>query len=253
MAELKILSFNTQGLGGIKKQKDVFQYLNDKKFDIYCLQDTHFTTSDEMHIRNRWDGKCFFGPAPQSNARGVAIFFSKNVDCKIHRQKHDTDGNFLILNITIWDKRLSLVNLYGPNKDEPKFYENVFKCIADMENDSYIICGDFNLTLDQGMDCFNYKHINNPKVRLFMTNSIRENTFRELHPSLKRYTWRRKNPFKQSRLDFFLVTENLINLVKTSKIETGYKSDHSMVTLSLSMNTFEHGKGLWKHNNSLLS
>ena len=61
-----------------------------------------------------------------------------------------------------------------------------------------------------------------------MTNSIKENTlidtFRELHPSLKRYTWRRKNPFKQSRLDFFLVTENLINLVKTSKIETGYKS-----------------------------
>ena len=78
MAELKILSFNTQGLGGIKKQKDVFQYLNDKNFDIYCLQDTHFTNSDEMHIRNRWDGKCFFGPAPQSNARGVAIFFNKN-------------------------------------------------------------------------------------------------------------------------------------------------------------------------------
>ena len=33
MAELKILSFNTQGLGGIKKQKDVFQYLNDKNFE----------------------------------------------------------------------------------------------------------------------------------------------------------------------------------------------------------------------------
>ena len=27
MAELKILSFNVQGLGGIKKQKDVFNYL----------------------------------------------------------------------------------------------------------------------------------------------------------------------------------------------------------------------------------
>ena len=82
MAELKILSFNTQGLGGIKKQKDVFQYLNDKKFDIYCLQDTHFTNSDEMHIRNRWDGKCFFGPALQSNARGVAILFIKTLTAK---------------------------------------------------------------------------------------------------------------------------------------------------------------------------
>ena len=133
----------------------------------------------------------------------------------------------------------------------------VFKCITEMENDTYIICGDFNLTLDQNMDCFNYKHINNPKARTFVSNKINDNnlfdTFRELHPSLKRYTWRRKNLLKQSRLDFFLVTENTINSVKTCKIETGYKSDHSMVTLSLTMNNFQHGKGLWKHNNSLLT
>ena len=107
------------------------------------------------------------------------------------------------------------------------------------------------------MDCFNYKHINNPKERTFVSNKINDNnlfdTFRELHPSLKGYTWRRKNPLKQSRLDFFLVTENTIKSVKTSKIETGYKSDHSMVTLSLTMNNFEHGKGLWKHNNSPLT
>ena len=37
MAELKILSFNVQGLGGIKKQKDVFNYLQNKNFDILCL------------------------------------------------------------------------------------------------------------------------------------------------------------------------------------------------------------------------
>ena len=88
---------------------------------------------------------------------------------------------------------LTLVNIYGPNKDDPSFYENVFKCITEMENDTYIICGDFNLTLDQNMDCFNYKHINNPKARMFVSNKINDNnlfdTFRELHPSLKRYTW----------------------------------------------------------------
>lgn len=75
MAELKILSFNTQGLGGIKKQKDVFHFLKNKEFDIYCLQDTHFIASEERYIRNRWEGNCYFSPAPQANARGVAIFF----------------------------------------------------------------------------------------------------------------------------------------------------------------------------------
>ena len=257
MAELKILSFNVQGLGGIKKQKDVFNYLQNKNFDILCLQDTHFTSDQEIHIRNRWEGNCYFSAAPQSNARGVAIFFSKNLDYKIHNQIQDTNGNLLNLDITISDKRLSLINVYGPNKDDPTFYVNVFKSITDIGNDLFIICGDFNLTLNPDLDCFNYKHINNPKARDFLSNVIEENnlfdTFRELHPSQRRYTWRRKNPLKQSRLDFFLVTENIVNLIKKSKIETGYKSDHSIVTLILAMDNFVHGKSLWKHNNSLLT
>ena len=45
----------------------------------------------------------------------------------------------------------------------------------------------------------------------------------------------------------------MINSVKVSKIETGYKSDHSMITLTIIMDEFEHGKTLWKHNNSLLT
>lgn len=52
MAEVKILSFNTQGLGGLKKQKDVIHYLKSKKFDIYCLQDTHFTTCHENNTKS---------------------------------------------------------------------------------------------------------------------------------------------------------------------------------------------------------
>lgn len=73
------------------------------------------------------------------------------------------------------------------------------------------------------------------------------NTFRDLHRSLKRYTWRRKSPLKQYGLDVILVTESIINAVKTSKIETGYKSDHPMVTVSLAMDNFGHGRSLWKH------
>lgn len=207
MAELKIVSFNTQGLGGIKKQKDVFHYLKNTKFDIFCLQDTHFTADQECYIRNRWDGNCCFSPALQASARGVAIFFGTHIDYKLHNQKQDTNGNYLVLDITIYDKRLSLVNIYGPNKDDPVFYINLFKTIQEIGNDTYIICGDFNLIVDPDIDCSNYKHINNPKARNYIINKIKENNlfdpFRELHPSMKRFTWRRKNPLKQARLDFF--------------------------------------------------
>ena len=62
-----------------------------------------------------------------------------------------------------------------------------------------------------------------------------------------------QKPTKASQVRLFLVTENMINSVKVSKIETGYKSDHSMITLTIVMDEFEHGKSLWKHNNSLLT
>ena len=85
----------------------------------------------------------------------------------------------------------------------------------------------------------------NQKARDFLTNVIEESyffdTFRELHHFQIRYLWRRKNPLKQSRIDFLLVTENIVNLIIKSKFETGYKTDHSIVTLILAMENFVHG------------
>lgn len=77
--------------------------------------------------------------------------------------------------------------------------------------------------------------------------------FREINQMLKRFIWRRKTPIKQARLDFFLLSEEISSMVNFSNIEPSYKSDHSMVTMSLILDEFQHGKGLWKHNNSHLS
>ena len=76
--------------------------------------------------------------------------------------------------------------------------------------------------------------------------------YRDAYPELKRYTWRRKQPFHQARLDFFLISEDLLASVKKCNIENSYRSDHSPVILSLCFNKFIKGKPLWKFNNSLL-
>ena len=75
MADLKIISYNAQGLHGIQKRIDVFDYIKSKKCHIYCLQDTHFTDEDEINIRDQWgNSNCIFSNY-RSNARGVAIVF----------------------------------------------------------------------------------------------------------------------------------------------------------------------------------
>ena len=58
---------------------------------------------------------------------------------------------------------------------------------------------------------------------------------------------------QQARLDFFLISETLMQYVNKSTIESSYRSDHSIVTLELNFANFSHGKSYWKHNNSLLS
>lgn len=256
MTDLRILSFNTQGLQGINKRIDVFEYLKDKNFHIYCLQDTHFTQNDEERIRNQWGKNCVFSNY-RSNARGVAILFGKNVEFKIHDQITDENGNLLILDITILNQRLTLINLYGPNNDSPNFFQSISDYIDRINNSDFIICGDYNCVLDPKLDSYNYKFVNNPKNRNQIIETMRNKNlidpFRENYPSLKRYTWRKKNPLKQARLDYFLISENIMPFVRKSSIETGYRSDHSIVTLELNITEITHGKSYWKHNNSLLT
>ena len=181
----------------------------------------------------------------------------KNVEYTIHKQTIDIGGNYIVLDITVCNQRPTLINIYGPNNDDPVFFQNIANLIDITNNDKYILCGDYNCILDPILDSYNYKHVNNPKARDKVIEMININNmidpFRENFPKLKRYTWRKKNPLKQARLDYFLISENIMQYVKSSKIEMGYRSDHSIVTLMLTFDGFKHGKSYWKHNNLLLT
>ena len=102
----------------------------------------------------------------------------------------------------------------------------------------------------------NYSNINNPKVRTEVLNLIDENNlvdvWRYQHPGIKRYTWRKKTPFKQSRLDFILVSEFFLSYPCNTSIETGYRTDHSCPTLDIKLLDITRGRGFCKFNNSLL-
>ena len=55
-----------------------------------------------------------------------------------------------------------------------------------------------------------------------------------------------------SRPDFFLFSKELMSLLESVQIIPGYRTDHSMVKISLNLNKIQTGKGYWKFNNSLL-
>ena len=255
MGSLKILSVNCQGLGDLSKRRDVFSFLKSGNHNIYCLQDTHFTVDKENSIRTLRGYECYFSSF-SSNSRGVAIMFKNNFEWKVLKEKRDIDGNYLALDLVVDKVRFTLITIYGPNTDSPFFYEHIMSIIDDFENECFIICGDFNLVLNPNLDCYNYLHINNPNARDKLLELIDDRSlvdpYRELFPDLCRYTWRKKSPFKQARLDFFLFSENILSFLKNCCVEPSYRSDHSRIILELELNPFIRGKGLWKFNNSLL-
>ena len=253
--ELVVLSANCQGLQDRKKRQDVINYFGQTNASIICLQDTHWTESDESIVKFMWKGECFLN-GKSSNSRGVAILINSNFEYKIKSLKKDNEGNMIYLDMDIGDISLKLINLYAPNRDSPLFFEKI-KDILETDGQMYtIICGDLNLVLNPDLDCDKYKHINNPKSRqkLFEILEIFDlkDTFRQLHPNLRRYTWRRKTPLRQARLDYFLISNTMHDIVTQCSINPSYRSDHSSIHIRLKLSRFQRGRGVWKLNCSLL-
>lgn len=252
---IKILFFNCRGLGEDKKRIDVFNYLKSLKCNIYCLQDVHFLENMQNKTKSQWEGNVIFN-SNNSNSRGVCILFNDNFEYKILQEKRDQKHHLLALDLLIEGNKMTLVNIYGPNTDNPNFYDSLLEIINSFSNNNNILCGDFNIVQNMALDSYNYKSINNPKARDKLLNIINflnlTDPFREIYPDKIRYTWRRPRPLQQSRLDYFLISKNFMNNVENQEILPGYRSDHSIIILSLKFNNFIKGKGLWKFNANLL-
>ena len=54
-------------------------------------------------------------------------------------------------------------------------------------------------------------------------------------------------------MDFFIISENILNMYANCDILPAYRSNHSRVTLELNISYPPPGRGTWKLNNSCLS
>ena len=84
------------------------------------------------------------------------------------------------------------------------------------------------------------------------TNSLID-IWRVQHPNTNKYTWHSNTkPVIFSRLDYFLISNNLVNFVNKTDIKSGYNTDHSIITLNVDFVKIDKGPGVFKINNSVL-
>ena len=143
---ISFASYNVRGLGDGQKCAKIFSYLKGKHYDIILLQETHSHKKCEKIWKSQWGSQVFYAHG-ESNARGVAIIIKKHVKTIVHRQIADPAGRFIILDITVNNIRMTIVNLYAPNEDSPLFFQEIFAKIFSFGNDKILIGGEFNTIL----------------------------------------------------------------------------------------------------------
>ena len=111
-----------------------------------ALQETHSSSKIQKIWKSQWGGQIFYDHGT-SNSRGVAILIRKGYVTKVHRMIQSGVGRYLLLDITVDNRRLTVCNIYAPNTDSPEFFNDVFQKITILDNQDVIIAGDFNTIL----------------------------------------------------------------------------------------------------------
>ncbi len=199
----------------------------------------------------------------QKSYNGVAIASKKklkNIQNDIFKDKNK-QSRLISAQINHNKKNIIIINIYTPNgnpvdteKYSYKIYwlENLIKKLKSLlkENENIIIGGDFNI-IPSSEDVYDSKKYENDALfRLEIRKKLRElvnlgfhDAYRHIHPEKEGYTfwdytsgaWQKNNGM---RIDHFLVSNSLINIVKDVKINKFPRgktkpSDHTPIEIEL--------------------
>ena len=145
-----------------------------------------------------------------------------------------------------FSRRIYLGNIYAPNKmkEQCNFFVELQQKLDDfitIQDQRIIIGGDFNVIMDQNLDCAGGSPKEKESVKFL--NDICLNydlidIWRTRNPDSTLFTWRQKKPLIQRRLDFWLISDFCQDEVEETSIKTAIRTDHSAIIIS-SMNQGE--------------
>ncbi len=257
---IKSFSLNVRGLRSNqkKRQKTFKQFRNKYKSGFVFLQETHSSQETENLWSKEWGGEILFSHG-STNARGVAVLCPTDIEYKIESVTRDSQGRYLIIKVTIEDETHLLVNVYAPSdneKDKIAFITDLKSQIANHEVCNLVLGGDFNIHLHPTLDYKgNRTEQDSEKYRaeiLAMLDTFElTDVWRLYNGNTFKFTWHSKTKKIFSRLDYWFISDHLLNRVDTVDIHPAMNTDHDIISLSLKPpNDEKRGPSYFKLNNS---
>ena len=256
------MSLNIRGLQSYSKRKSVVTWLQRKKYDIVLLQETHSTIECEHVWRKEWNGPSFFSNGT-NNSKGCMVLVRAELDFKVKTVKADANGRYIIIKCNIQEEPIIITNVYAPNSENEQvsFISEVDRVLTNLDItslDNIIMGGDWNAIRDPEFDkcggIINLKVKTVSSIDQLMDKFKLNDSWRIKNPLLKRYSWRQSNPLIQCRLDYWLISDSLYDIIAETDIIPSIRSDHSAITIYFKrIQENLKGPNFWKFNSSLLT
>ena len=223
---------------GICKLRTDFIFLSDIR--MVCKNKTSMvSTVKDIFKMNPYKSYNFFYNS-KKNSRGVGILIKNSLDFTASEVRSDDNDNWLLIKGNMSGKCFILGVVYGPNDHDRNFFVSLSENIRLMGKFPTILGGDWNCTVSRGdrnnnIDILNMAAPPNKRHSEYLWSLCNDcdliEPFRFFNPNRKEFTFTPRDILKKnrSRIDFFLVSDYLVN--KIGKIE---------ISQTLQSNLFDH-------------
>uniref|UniRef100_A0A670ILN7 Reverse transcriptase domain-containing protein n=1 Tax=Podarcis muralis TaxID=64176 RepID=A0A670ILN7_PODMU len=249
---LKILTWNVNGMNEKTKRNKIVNVLKKKKLDVICMQETHVARKHKHVLVNKNLGTEFIN-STEEKKKGVVTYVNEKWEPKLICK--DEDGRILGVQINFQGGKINVVNIYAPNSNRSEFFKKLEQVLLDLDNNKTVLLGDFNaipiLEMDRQTEKKKHKQGKLPKSFLDLEENMDLiDIWRYKHPTEKQFTFFSEVHKSWGRIDQIWTSKALSLRTTKCEIQPRTFSDHNSLTLEIKGAT--QGGFRWRLNKYLL-
>ena len=152
-------------------------------------------------------------------------------------------------------RKSTLVNIHGPNHNNPDFLNNLVLKLATAEGHC-LVGGDSNLVLDPNLDRSTPRSLNRCKAASVLLRGMRDlglcDIWQQLHPKVKDFSFFSNVHKSYSRIDIFLIPHNMAARVTDCSYLSGTLSNHNPIKMTWEIEATQSKPFTWRFKSYML-
>lgn len=256
MASIKFLTWNVRGLREPLKRSATFTFLKKQRADVIALVETHMDGKLQMALRRPWVGWAFHSTFT-SHSRGVSILIAKSIHFELGEICIDPQGRYVFISAKLYGEPFLILAFYVPPPFSITIILEGVSFMARYPTVQAVWMGDFNSTMNDALDRLRpltlaAMRTNDTKLHKITSSIHLIDTWRHKFPHTKAYSCFSSTHNSMSRIDFILISKQLLPRLLTVSFGPRLLSDHSFYSITLSVSLAKQ-KRTWRLNPFWLS